>query len=114
MWESRSDDGGRTWTPPRRLTLVNNESTVDAVEIWPGVLLVCYNNQTDPDWHRRYPLNLAFSKDYGETWEDFACVYPGPGIIDNVNIHLGADSRLHVVHRVNFPTVRYACYAITE
>jgi len=114
MWESHSNDNGRTWSKARRTTLPNNESTVDALELPSGTQIVCYNNTTNPDWQARWPLNLAYSTDRGETWEDFAVVHPGPGYICHPSVILGSDERLHVVHTCNYPTVRYACYELEE
>jgi alpha-L-rhamnosidase len=68
--ESRSIDGGRSWTPVKPTELPNNNSGTDAVTLADGRQLLVYNHVLPPNGEakgERTPLNVALSKD-GITW----------------------------------------------
>lgn len=83
IYTSRSTDGGRTWRPPLRSTLPNNDSSFQAVTLAGGRIALAFNDATlERDQFRwvarpgggdrkkalRTPLTLALSEDGGETW----------------------------------------------
>ena len=68
--ESRSTDGGKTWSPAKPIDLPNNNSGTDAVTLADGRQLLVYNHVLPPDGlakGARTPLNVAISSD-GKTW----------------------------------------------
>jgi len=68
--ESRSFDGGKTWTEARLTALPNNNSGTDAVTLADGRQLLVYNHVLPPGKEikgARTPLNVAISND-GKTW----------------------------------------------
>ena len=64
IFESRSDDGGRTWTGLTRTQLPNPNAGIDAVTLRDGRHLLVYNHTTEG----RSPLNVAVSQD-GTHWK---------------------------------------------
>jgi predicted neuraminidase len=67
---SMSKDNGRTWSPVEKTTLQSNDSGIDIVTLQGGRILLAYNNLPEGE---RYRLNLAVSKDGGNSWKDI-CV----------------------------------------
>ncbi len=68
--ESRSFDGGKTWSEAKPINLPNNNSGTDAVTLADGRQLLVYNHVLPPGKEikgARTPLNVAISKD-GKTW----------------------------------------------
>lgn len=72
-----STDGGKTWSPMEPSGLPNNNSGVDVLQLDDGRLILVYN-PVAKNWGSRSPLNLAVSKDNGETWTDFASLESEP------------------------------------
>lgn len=82
IYVSTSHDGGRTWTPPERSGLPNNNSSFQVIRLRSGSLALVYNNVTmERDQFRwvgeegsprkkplRTPLTLAISEDEGKSW----------------------------------------------
>ncbi|MGW3564766.1 sialidase family protein [Streptomyces sp. NPDC000941] len=79
---SESTDGGRTWTPPTRTVLPNNNSAVQLIRLRGGALALVYNHASLERGEYRWvgegagrrkkalrtPLTLALSDDGGRTW----------------------------------------------
>jgi predicted neuraminidase len=68
--ESRSTDGGKTWSEAKAIELPNNNSGTDAITLADGRQLLVYNHVLPPDGQakgERTPLNVAISND-GKTW----------------------------------------------
>ena len=71
VFDTWSDDGGKTWSAMSLGTLPNPNSGTDAVTLKDGRHLIVYNHVpgTPGQWGgRRSPLNVAISKD-GKTWD---------------------------------------------
>src|SRR5205823_9550234 len=58
VFDTWSDDGGRTWTPIALTTLPNPNSGIDALTLRDGRHLIVYNHAT----HDRWPLNVAVDR----------------------------------------------------
>lgn len=70
IYESRSADNGKTWSPLDKTSLPNNNSGIDGVTLKDGRQLLVYNHVLPPGnlaKGARTPLNVAVSKD-GKTW----------------------------------------------
>uniref|UniRef100_A0A061RNN2 Bnr asp-box repeat protein n=1 Tax=Tetraselmis sp. GSL018 TaxID=582737 RepID=A0A061RNN2_9CHLO len=84
IYESRSFDGGFTWTAPGSTGLPNPNSKVTAIVLSNGEVVVAYNahNRTAAYGSSRALLFLATSSTRGRTWRDVAHLETGmaPGI----------------------------------
>jgi len=93
IFETRSHDGGRTWSPTALTSLPNPNSGIDALTLRDGRHLVVYNHTTQG----RTPLNIAVSRD-GVLWEAAMVLereageYSYPAVIQTL------DGRVHVTY----------------
>ena len=114
IWESRSGDGGMSWSTPSRTQLPNNNSGFDMCRVPDGRLFLAYNNHsrlgddTPTLLNNRYPLVLAESRDRGETWRDVLTIDPGPGIeVSYASIIADSAGMLHCVYTWDRRAIRY-------
>ena len=77
VWRTDSKDGGRTWDPVYATDLPNNNSGLDVLLLEDGRLLMIYN-PVGINWGPRTPLDLAVSKDNGQTWRTIAHIEDNP------------------------------------
>jgi predicted neuraminidase len=96
MFETWSNDGGRTWSKLALIDLPNPNSGTDAVTLRDRRHVLIYNHSDTEKV--RVPLNLAISRD-GKTWmraADLETEPPGqysyPAVIQS------ADGRIHVTY----------------
>ncbi|MFB3903690.1 MAG: sialidase family protein, partial [Acidobacteriota bacterium] len=66
LWEARSPDGGKTWSEPRRTSLLGHNTPM---ALWrndqnPQEIILIWNNSA----LYRHPLSVALSDDGGHTW----------------------------------------------
>jgi len=66
IYVSDSEDDGRTWSPPRKTALPNNNSGIQACRLSNGGIVMVFNNVQGP--FSRYPLTVALSLDDGASW----------------------------------------------
>ena len=66
LFESRSTDGGETWSPIKPLDLPTPITKVRLYTRKNGDLLLLHN----PSYERRSPLSLWISHDDGQTWSE--------------------------------------------
>jgi predicted neuraminidase len=74
LWESWSDDGGRTWSKLELSSLPHPGSGIDGVTLADGRHLLVYNHTVKG----RSPLNVAVSSD-GKKWQAAAVLESSPG-----------------------------------
>jgi predicted neuraminidase len=74
VFETWSDDGGRTWTPMTLTVLPNPSAGTDALTLKDGRQLIVYNHTE----RGRSPLNVAISRD-GKIWEAAVVLERDPG-----------------------------------
>lgn len=74
IFETWSQDQGRTWSPLALTTLPNPSAGIDAVTLRDGRALVVYNHTTTG----RSPLNVAISRD-GRAWASVLVLEDEPG-----------------------------------
>jgi len=72
---ARTDDSGRTWSAPERLSLPNADAGLDAIRLNDGRMLLAFNDSTTG----RENLRLALSTDEGQTWTRIATLAEEPG-----------------------------------
>jgi predicted neuraminidase len=75
VWQSRSRDGGLTWTSPVNTSLPNPDSAIELVGLADGRIMLALNNSSE----NRNPLSVAISEDDCETWLGFRDLENGPG-----------------------------------
>ena len=91
--ESRSSDGGRTWSAMKATPLPNPSSGIDAVMLRDGRALVVYNHTE----RARSPLNVAVSPD-GKTWRAALILEDQPGEYSYPAVIQTADGLVHVTY----------------
>jgi predicted neuraminidase len=102
--ESNSNDGGKTWTPGKiREDLPHPGSGIDAVRMSNKNIALIYNHT-----HRgRSPINLAFSKNNGDSFgtpyilEDIKGEFSYPAIIQ------AKDGKLHMTYTWRREKIKY-------
>lgn len=78
LFESLSEDDGRTWTDPVATPLFNNNSGFDLIRT-PGGSLFLACNPVKGNWGARTPLSLFLGREDGSGWEVFLRVQSGKG-----------------------------------
>ena len=78
LYRSDSEDGGLTWTKPRRTRIPNNNSGVDLARDDAGRLWLLYNPVAE-NWGVRHPLSLSVSEDNGAHFTEILRPEPGNG-----------------------------------
>ena len=91
--ESRSDDGGRTWTELTLTELPNPNAGIDAVTLRDGRHLLVYNHTTEG----RSPLNVAVSQD-GTHWKAALVLENDPHEYSYPAIMQTEDGLVHVTY----------------
>ncbi|MFO8058168.1 MAG: sialidase family protein, partial [bacterium] len=92
VWETRSHDGGRTWTEPEQTALPNPNAGTDMIKMDSGKLLLAFNNSEDD----RTPLSLAVSDDGGKTWEVVKDLETAPGEYSYPSLCKEEDGSIHI------------------
>jgi predicted neuraminidase len=93
LFETWSDDAGKTWTPLALLALPNPNAGIDAVTLRDGRQLVVYNHTTEG----RTPLNVAISRD-GKVWEPMLVLEREPGEYSYPAVIQTRDGLVHVTY----------------
>ena len=91
--ESRSDDGGRTWSEPVLTSLPNPNSGIDAVTLADGRHLLVYNATPKG----RSPLNVAVSAD-GREWRAALVLESEPGEYSYPAVIQAPDGLVHITY----------------
>jgi len=104
IFDTWSEDQGRTWTPLALTSLPNPSAGIDAVALRTGGFLIVYNNTATG----RSPLSVAVSQD-GKTWnlalvlEDTAGQeFSYPAVIQT------RDGRVHITYTWHRTRIRHA------
>jgi predicted neuraminidase len=93
LFETWSDDRGRSWTPIALTVLPNPSSGTDAVTLRDGRHLIVYNHTAKG----RSPLNVAVSGD-GKQWDAALVLESEPGEYSYPAVIQGSDGRVHVTY----------------
>lgn len=102
VFETWSDDGGRTWTPISLTRLPNPNSGIDAVTLRNGRHLIVYNHTTQG----RSPLNVSVSDD-GKTWEAALVLEREPGEYSYPAVIQSRDGDVHITYTWKRQRVRH-------
>jgi predicted neuraminidase len=93
VFETWSQDAGRTWSAIALTSLPNPNSGLDAVTLRDGRHVIVYNHTPQG----RSPLNVAVSKD-GRTWEAALVLESEPGEYSYPAVIQAADGMVHVTY----------------
>lgn len=109
IFETLSDDEGKTWTPLSLGTLPNNNSGLDALTLKDGRHLVVYNHigGTPGQWGgKRTPLNVAVSKD-SSTWTPSVVLENTPGEFSYPAVIQSSDGLVHITYTWNRKKIKH-------
>ncbi|WP_460935185.1 sialidase family protein [Spirosoma humi] len=99
--ETWSKDGGKSWSPLQKTTLLNPNSGTDAVTLNDGRQVLVYNpvaNTGKAEYGGpRTPLEAAISDD-GKTWKTLAVLESEPGEFSYPAVIQTADGLVHVTY----------------
>ena len=93
VFETWSDDGGKTWSAVTLTVLPNPSAGTDAVTLADGRHLIVYNHTAT----ERTPLNIALSRD-GKQWEAGVILESEPGEYSYPAVIQTADGLVHVTY----------------
>jgi len=93
LWQSWSDDGGRTWSKLELTELPHPGSGIDGVTLRDGRQLLVYNHTV----RGRSPLNVAVSSD-GKKWSAAAVLENTPGEYSYPAVIQTDDGLVHITY----------------
>jgi len=93
IFQTWSEDGGKTWGRMTATDLPNPNSGIDAVTLADGRFLLVYNPVTEG----RTPLSVAVSED-GEKWRIAAELENGPGEFSYPAVIQTSDGLVHITY----------------
>lgn len=93
VFETWSQDAGRTWTPVALTALPNPNAGTDAITLRDRRHLIVYNHTPQG----RSPLNVAISKD-GKTWDAALVLESEPGEYSYPAVIQSADGMVHITY----------------
>jgi predicted neuraminidase len=96
MFETWSDDAGKTWSKLALMDLPNCNSGTDVVTLRDGSRLLVYNHSCTEK--ARYPLNIATSRD-GRSWNAAAILETEPpGQYSYPAVIQSSDGLVHITY----------------
>ena len=102
VFETWSEDGGKSWSALRLTSLPNPSAGTDAVTLKDGRHLIVYNHTPKG----RTPLNIAVSQD-GVTWQAALVLESEPGEYSYPAVIQAADGKVHVTYTWKRQRVRH-------
>ena len=105
VYRSDSEDGGVTWSRPRRTRLPNNNSGIDCAKDGAGRIWLL-SNPVAENWGVRHPLALSVSQDNGRHFKTILLPEPGNGEFSYPSV-VYENGVLHAVYTWNRKQIRY-------
>jgi predicted neuraminidase len=103
----RTDDAGKTWSPPADTSLPNPDASIAAVRLSSGAVLLAFNDSL----HDRTNLRLAVSADGVGDWQRIATLAEEPGGSFGYPYMIqDAVGTVHLVHEWNKQRVRHLAF----
>jgi predicted neuraminidase len=109
IFETWSQDGGKTWSAVSLTSLPNPNSGTDAVTLKDGRQLLVYNHTP----RGRSPLNVAISSD-GKVWQRGAVLEDEPGEYSYPAVIQTADERVHITYTWKRKRVKHVVLDLAE
>ena len=108
IWQTWSDDAGKSWTPLEASALPNPNSGIDAVTLADGRHLLVYNHTTrsGPSPRGREQLGVALSDD-GRQWQAALTLEQSRGEYSYPAVIQTKDGLVHIVYTWNRKRVRH-------
>jgi hypothetical protein len=84
LYESFSDNSGKTWSPPERTNFISSDSPADLLRLSDGRIVMMWSGNKRWDDDRSYAnggrevLHAAISNDDGKTWKGYREVLVSP------------------------------------
>ncbi|MBP9840938.1 MAG: exo-alpha-sialidase [Simkaniaceae bacterium] len=100
---SESHDQGKSWSPAKPISLPNPNSAIDAINLKDGRILLVYNHSKT----ERFPLNVALSKDGGETWDMQMVLEDLPGEYSYPCVIQTKDGKAHISYTWNRTEIKH-------
>lgn len=110
VFETRSEDGGKSWGPMTLGSLPNNNSGTDAVTLKDGHHLIVYNHIGGliGSWGGlRTPLNISVSDDNAKTWKAALVLEKDPGEYSYPAVIQTKDGLVHITYTWKRQKVRH-------
>ena len=102
VFETWSNDKGRTWSPVALTSLPNPSAGTDALTLSDGRHLIVYNHTPKG----RTPLNVALSRD-GKTWEPAVVLEDQPGEYSYPAVIQSPDRLVHITYTWKRERIRH-------
>jgi len=103
---AESEDYGRTWTEAWRTPLPNPNSGIDAVGLESGEIAMVYNHTRDA----RHPINVALSRDGGDTWGEPRVLDSEPGEYSYPAVIQTSDGLIHTTYTHKRKTIKHCVF----
>lgn len=103
LFETWSDDGGKSWSAVTLTSLPNPSAGTDAVTLRDGRHLLVYNHTP----RGRSPLNVAVSRD-GKAWEAALVLESEPGEYSYPAVIQAADGMVHITYTWKRQRIKHA------
>ena len=106
---TRTEDAGRTWSPPQALDLPNPDSGLATLRLADGRVLLVFNDSVAG----RENLRLAVSEDAGQTWKRLATLAEEPRAEFSYPFVIQArDGNLHLVYTWKRKAIKHLTFNV--
>lgn len=82
IYQSKSTDGGKTWTKPKRILPMSGGAPAHLLKHSSGLLICTYGFRGDPMGNPPFGIRVMFSRDGGETWSHSEDIYENTITLD--------------------------------
>lgn len=111
LYTTFSKDNGDTWSSPKNISILSNNSGLDAVTLSDGRFLMAFNRiPTNWRWHEkaapRTPLNIHISSD-GIKWDPFVLLETEKGEYSYPAVIQTSDGLIHIVYTYRREKIRH-------
>ncbi len=108
VWQTWSDDNGKSWSPLEAASLPNPNSGIDAVTLSNGKHLLVYNHtiRSGPSPRGRELLGVAISDD-ARSWKPVLTLEQSKGEYSYPAIIQSTDGLVHIVYTWNRKRIRH-------
>jgi predicted neuraminidase len=107
LWQTRSYDGGKTWSKAEQTNIPNPNSGTDMIKLDTGEILLAFNNSKK----NRTPLSLALSSDGGHSWGTLKNIEDGPGEYSYPSLCQSKDGAIHLTYTYQRKTIKHVAFS---